>query len=145
MPSACSWARGSGPVITSQPPNDPELMECVGLTASVTEVAVNFQRLLFGPGSGRVIASHIPDGPEVVEGVGLAEPVAEVTADHQRLFMCLRRSHVIARQPPHGPEVVQGVDLAAPFIDFSVGGQCRSKAWAAAGYSSSHTGRPPAR
>src|SRR5260370_412464 len=92
-------------------------MECIGLTASVTEVAVDVQRLLLGPGRGRVITGQPPYDPEVVECVGLAEKVVEVTVDTQCLLEGLGRGRVIACEPPNIPEVVEGVGTTEPVAE----------------------------
>ena len=80
--------------VTADPVQRPCLVECLGLTTPVAEVAVDAQGLLQGLGRGRVITRQPPDGPEVAEGVGLAEPVAEVAVDAQGLLQDLGRGRV---------------------------------------------------
>ena len=64
--------------VTADPVQRPCLVERLGLTASVAEVAVDVQGVLQGLGRGRVITGQPPHGPQVVQGAGLAEPVAEM-------------------------------------------------------------------
>ena len=64
--------------VTVDPVQRPSLVERLGLTIPVADVAVDARSLLQGLGRGRVITRQPPHVPEAVECVGLAEPVAEV-------------------------------------------------------------------
>jgi hypothetical protein len=75
----------------------PLLIERLGLTLPVAEIAVNAGGLLQNPGRTRVITRQIPHDPEVVEGVRLAERrFAAALAIPPHLF------GLAARAPRHG-------------------------------------------
>ena len=109
--------------VTADPVQRSSLVERLGLTTPVAEVAVEAQGLLQGPGRGRVITRERPDVPQVAEGVGLAVPVAEVAVEAQGLLLGLGRGRVITRQPPHISEAVEGVGLAEPVAEVAVDAQ----------------------
>ena len=78
--------------VTAHPVQRPCLVERLGLTAPVAEVAVDAQGLLQSLGRARVVTRHPPHDPELGEGVGLAEPVAEVPVDAQGLLQASGRA-----------------------------------------------------
>ena len=103
--------------VTADPVQRPSLVERLGLTTPVTEVAQDAQGLLQGLGRSRVITRRQPHDPEVAEGAGLAAPIAEVAVDAQGLG----RGRVITGHPPHVPEIGEGVGLAGPVTEMPRG------------------------
>jgi hypothetical protein len=90
--SACWWQPLSLREVAAGPVQRPFLVERLGLTGPVAEVAEDAQGLVQQLGGGRVITSLPPQDPESAEDPGLAEPVADVTADAQDLLRQLGRA-----------------------------------------------------
>jgi hypothetical protein len=62
--------------VAVDPVQPPSLVERLGLTAPVADIAVNAKGLVQGLCCGRVLARQPPYATEEEEGVGRAEPVA---------------------------------------------------------------------